>query len=602
MVAQANIIILTETRHTTEDTKSTFNSQAETRRKKNYSKSKSDTLRWILRRSGASLVASAGGSAKSGGVLTLARGTQITGVATSMTGDSPQAGTGTQSATAWVPLPQGARLYISGVYWAPNSRPDRRILDNHIEDLKRHGFCPARDSLLIGGDLNVASRYWSAVPAAYTADRERRVIVESFIEENSHRVMARADGSPTRCHSDTAPDATLLVLPEREDIEEELDMAEAANASWFAESNGISDHKQLQFSIHTQLSPGGRLDRKLRNNYSDPERNAAYAEEARKHLETLLSEFSEEVSVDQHVQNLHCALVEAAKKTLPRGPRGGRLAVDKSISNELARQQANETFATLCRQSCEQSELPKLYSAIRSLDGRAKGGAAHAPPIGKPDGSYAVTLEAKAETFCRAYAKPPAKAPMERSEKKQLLRSIREQVKNEDGEEEARSAYSLDVIIQSITELENGKASPDGIDAEMFKMADRRLLSRLIQRICCQMLKTGEVASAMRTSTIIPIPKEGKRSLEAPNSWRPINLCSTLSKIIERVWLHNLMPKAEAGLPKTQFAYMQNRSTEQCVLRILDKLLRARDEGKYASLVQLDLSRAFESCCRKAIL
>ena len=48
-------------------------------------------------------------------------------------------------------------------------------------------------------------------------------------------------------------------------------------------------------------------------------------------------------------------------------------------------------------------------------------------------------------------------------------------------------------------------------------------------------------------------------------------------------------------LSKHQYGFRKNRSTEQAILELTDKISKATDEGKYTMGIFLDLSKAFDT-------
>ncbi len=108
-------------------------------------------------------------------------------------------------------------------------------------------------------------------------------------------------------------------------------------------------------------------------------------------------------------------------------------------------------------------------------------------------------------------------------------------------------------------------------------------------------LSSNTFPEAWRKANVIPVPK-----CESPNdlnSFRPISLLPTLSKIIEKVVAqqvvhylndHNLFSKYQSG-------YRKNHSTSTALLKVCTDIINAMDDGKIAILTLLDYSKAFDT-------
>ena len=92
---------------------------------------------------------------------------------------------------------------------------------------------------------------------------------------------------------------------------------------------------------------------------------------------------------------------------------------------------------------------------------------------------------------------------------------------------------------------------------------------------------------------IIPIDKSGD-IVEATN-FRPINLLTILSKILEKVISTQLTEYLENDnlLNESQFAYRNNSSTEQALVNVTEQTYKSIDKSEISFLVLLNFSKAF---------
>ena len=124
----------------------------------------------------------------------------------------------------------------------------------------------------------------------------------------------------------------------------------------------------------------------------------------------------------------------------------------------------------------------------------------------------------------------------------------------------------------------------------------RQSILPLILRMINQINRTSIFPDCLKFSRIIPIRKSMKESQMEMNNYRPVNILSPLSKIVEKFWskiilqhlIQNKMisPNHQGGFP--------NRHSVTSILTIHQKLSQNRMNKQHSAVVQLDQSGAFD--------
>ena len=117
-------------------------------------------------------------------------------------------------------------------------------------------------------------------------------------------------------------------------------------------------------------------------------------------------------------------------------------------------------------------------------------------------------------------------------------------------------------------------------------------------------LLSGCFPSALKAAIVRPLLKKPTLDPENLKNYRPVSNLSFLSKIIEKVALLQLQDHLDQNnlLYPLQSAYRAGHSTETALLKIVNDLLCALDDGKVSLLSLLDLSSAFDTIDHHTLL
>jgi len=101
-------------------------------------------------------------------------------------------------------------------------------------------------------------------------------------------------------------------------------------------------------------------------------------------------------------------------------------------------------------------------------------------------------------------------------------------------------------------------------------------------------ISIGTYPDVFKIAQITPIHKKGSIQ-EIPN-YRPISVLCNLSKIFENLIYERIQKFCQSSnfLAENQFGFRKNRNTELAAFNLMDKLLHALEDQKYAICVFLD--------------
>ena len=113
-----------------------------------------------------------------------------------------------------------------------------------------------------------------------------------------------------------------------------------------------------------------------------------------------------------------------------------------------------------------------------------------------------------------------------------------------------------------------------------------------IASLCTSMLRHGYAAPNLRLSTIIPIVKNKKASINDSNNYRGIALSSILSKLVDIIILQSQTKELQSS--DLQFGYKQKSSTVQCSFVVNEVINYYCMNGSNVYATFLDASKAFD--------
>jgi len=109
--------------------------------------------------------------------------------------------------------------------------------------------------------------------------------------------------------------------------------------------------------------------------------------------------------------------------------------------------------------------------------------------------------------------------------------------------------------------------------------------------------------SQWKCAVITMIPKPGKPE-NLVQSYRPISLLPTFSKIFERIFLSRIMGvrSVQDAIPDHQFGFRHHHGTPEQVHRAVQHILDAFENKQYSSAIFLDVKEAFDRVWHDGLL
>jgi len=141
------------------------------------------------------------------------------------------------------------------------------------------------------------------------------------------------------------------------------------------------------------------------------------------------------------------------------------------------------------------------------------------------------------------------------------------------------------------------KSSPlDEIPTKALKSC-LEMFAELITRLITLSFEEGKFPEMYKCASVTPLLKKQELDADLLSNYRPVSNLHTISKIVERVFMTRLAEhvKLSTNYNRFQSAYRRGHSTETALLRLLNDLYSAADNGFRTVLVQLDLTAAFDT-------
>jgi ribonuclease P/MRP protein subunit RPP40 len=166
----------------------------------------------------------------------------------------------------------------------------------------------------------------------------------------------------------------------------------------------------------------------------------------------------------------------------------------------------------------------------------------------------------------------------------------------------SRDDITEDEVNELLGELKVDKgAGPDGMHPKLLKELRAQLAKPLVE-IFRSSIDSSEVPQEWRDANVTPIFKGGSKT-EAKN-YRPISITSVVGRLLEKIIKKKLANYLEENdiLNDCQFGFRKGRSCTGNLLKFMNFVLEAVDQGHSVDVVYLDLAKAFDKVSHEKLL
>ena len=155
---------------------------------------------------------------------------------------------------------------------------------------------------------------------------------------------------------------------------------------------------------------------------------------------------------------------------------------------------------------------------------------------------------------------------------------------------------SIDDVKKILGSIPSKSSNMDAIPTSLLKScAD--IFAPLIARLAALSFREGQFPSRFKIASVTSLLKKPGLDSEVPGNYRPISNLNNISKILERLFLRNIIDHVSSSpsFNSSQSAYRKDHSTETALLRLLNDIYCAADRKSRSLLILLDLSAAFDT-------
>lgn len=225
------------------------------------------------------------------------------------------------------------------------------------------------------------------------------------------------------------------------------------------------------------------------------------------------------------------------------------------------------------------------------------------PPLtSEANGQIAITNEEKTELFSSMLEEQFSPNPIEDHEFNEFIENEFEKQKEEVVQDEIQPA-TLEEVNEIIKNLSTKKApGKDQISNLLIKNLPEKSI-KVITNIINAILKYHTYPKRWKTAITKMIKKPGKPKNKS-ESYRPISLLSSISKIAERIIYNRIKEVVDEKkiIPNEQFGFRKDHGTTQQILRITEAITDGFNKAQRTGIIFLDIAKAFDKVWHKGLI
>lgn len=520
----------------------------------------------------------------------------------------------------------GAKFLLNGnrfinifSLYLPGGASNRHINAHFINDLKSI-IRQAGSNYFLCGDVNSKHRFWNCI----RANRAGTLLYDFYCHNNfmifhpdepTHHPSASShqpstidivisDGSyrisTLECH---AADSDHSIVTFDVDVIDQINERERAKVPCFK----LTDYNKYQTSVSNALDPYKNLNLKDITNTEQ--------------IDTLVDALTDAVLVAQEAavpkvapNRYELMLPQTVKdmirernnciRTLQRNPNlrdqlrphiNWLTAQIRNNINEIRNQNWNQKLASIPHDD----NYRTLFQTAKFLKNRDR----TLPPL-KVDNQHLITPQEKANSLALQFKKNHEN-PLENfntTHTKHVDSKVQRFMRN--CPTSLSPKYTTMEELQSITKkMKNCKApGMDKVHNSLVKKLPP-VGFFLLGIIINASLKMNYFPTKWKHAKVVPIKKPGKPS-SSPNSYRPISLLSSFSKLLERVILIRLQKHLDERnvIPHQQHGFQRGKSTSTLLVQLISKIKTALASGTSTGMILLDVEKAFDRVWHTGLL
>lgn len=512
-------------------------------------------------------------------------------------------------------------ITLTSIYFEPD-KPVEPYLDHLKEIVAKNGSKP----IIVGGDANAKSTWWGSP----TVDRRGEEVCGTLGELGLHVLNAGEIPTFDTVRGGQRYSSYVDITACSTNILDKV-------ADWkVVEDLSSSDHNGIVFKILQKKSKGLKVERTTRifntkkANWSDFHTKLTQLSQEHKITREEIEKICKVEQLDQLVNNYTETIIKACKASMPIKKQIEKLTlpwwserleklkkavatkkrrircaapVRRSIVVEEYLQQKEEYELEAARaqteswkEFCCKQDREGVWEGIYRVIGRTAS-RVEDPPLVK-DGEV---LDAEGSARYIAETLYPEDHPAADNSHHSRVRLEAESVNEGENGEPYDPPFTI-AELKTSSESFNPKKAPgmDGLTADICNRAiskDPEIFLAILNKC----LAYNHFPRVWKEATVVVLRKPGKIDYTTPKAYRPIGLLPVLGKIYEKMLVARLRFYIAPRISTRQYGFMPQRSTEDSLYTLMQKIRTKLKQKKIITLISLDIEGAFDNAWWPAI-